>query len=135
MKFPKVGIGVFVMKDGKFLMAKRKVAHGGGSWGLPGGHLEFNESWEDCAIREVMEETGVNIKNIRFVTATNDIFEKEGKHYVTLFILSDYDYGEVSLKEPENFDEWRWVSWREIKNLNKELFVPVANLIKSGFSI
>ena len=63
---PKVGVGVFVLKDGKILMGKRKGAHGEGSWSLPGGHLEFNESWDMCAVRETMEETGVTIKNIRF---------------------------------------------------------------------
>lgn len=36
----RVGIGVFVFKDGKFLMAQRKNAHGDGTWSVPGGHLE-----------------------------------------------------------------------------------------------
>ena len=59
---PKVGFGVFVMKEGKFLIGKRKNAHGEGSWSLPGGHLEFKESWEECAVREVLEEVGVKKK-------------------------------------------------------------------------
>lgn len=55
---------------------------------LPGGHLEFGETPEACAVREVLEETGLEISeaDVRFVTATNDIFEAEGKHYVTLFM-------------------------------------------------
>ena len=75
-KFPRVGIGIFVLKDGKFLLCKRKNSHGAGHWQLPGGHLEFNEKLEDCARREVIEETGVKIKNIRSSTITNDIFKK-----------------------------------------------------------
>ena len=43
---PKVGMGVFVLKDGKILMQRRKGAHGSGTWCLPGGHLEFNEEFD-----------------------------------------------------------------------------------------
>ena len=88
---PKVGIGVMVIKDGKMLLGKRKNAHGEGTWSYPGGHLEFGESWEACSKREVMEETGIQIKNLRFGMVTNDVFEKEHKHYITIFIVADFD--------------------------------------------
>ena len=129
---PKVGVGVFVLKNGKFLIGKRKNAHGGGSWCLPGVHLEFGESWEACAVREVLEETGVRIKNIKFASVTNDIFDAEGKHYITIFILSDYDGGDVEIKEPEKCEEWRWVSW---ESLPEPLFIPMQNLIRNGFNL
>ena len=61
---PKVGVGVIIIKDGKVLLGKRKNAHGEGSWSFPGGHLEFNEELFDCAKREVLEETGIKIKNL-----------------------------------------------------------------------
>ena len=86
-KRPKVGVGVIIIKGNKVLLGKRKNSHGEGSWCFPGGHLEFNESLENCAKREVLEETGVKIKNIRFETITNDIFKDEGKHYITIFML------------------------------------------------
>jgi len=63
-KKPKVGVGIIVIKDNKVLLGKRKNSHGEGSWCFPGGHLEFNESLENCAKREVLEETGIEIKNI-----------------------------------------------------------------------
>ncbi len=83
---PKVGIGVFVMKDDKILFGQRIGSHGEKTWGLVGGHLEFSESFEDCAKREVLEETGLNISHVEFLTVTNDIFEKENKHYVSIFV-------------------------------------------------
>lgn len=53
---------------------------------LPGGHLEFGESWEECARREILEETGLAVRDVRFLTATNDVFAAEKKHYVTIFM-------------------------------------------------
>lgn len=48
----------------------------------------MGESPEACAVREVAEETGLVVQDVdvRFLTATNDIFASEGKHYVTLFV-------------------------------------------------
>jgi 8-oxo-dGTP diphosphatase len=128
---PKVGIGVLIVKNGKVLFGKRKNAHGKGSWCLPGGHLEFNESWEECAIRETLEETGLKIKNIHFVTATNDIFSVEKKHYVTIFMKADYESGELKIMEPEKCEQWEWFDWN---NPPQPLFIPQQNLIKQGYN-
>jgi len=128
---PKVGLGVLIMKEGKVLLGKRKNAHGDGDWCFPGGHLEAEESWEDCARRETKEEAGIEIKNLRFGTATNDIFEKEGKHYVTIIMLADYASGEVTLCEPEKCEKWEWFSWDALPT---PLFVPQQNLLKQKFN-
>ena len=56
---PRIGVVVIIKKDNKILFGKRKGSHGEGSWSFPGGHLEFNENIEDCAVREVLEETGI----------------------------------------------------------------------------
>ena len=58
-KRPKVGVGVFVFKDGKILLGKRKNAHGAGTWSFPGGHIELFEELYECAYRELREETGL----------------------------------------------------------------------------
>ena len=128
---PKVGVGVCIIKDGKVLCGKRKNAHGEGSWSFPGGHLELNESIEDCAKREVAEETGITIKNLRFGPFTNDIFENEKKHYVTLFVIADYDSGQPTPMEPERCEKWDWFAWEDMP---RPLFVSNQNLLKSGFN-
>lgn len=128
---PKVGVGVIIVKNGKVLLGKRKSALGQGDWCFPGGHLEFNESWEECASRETAEETGIAIKNIRFYTATNDIFLKEKKHYITIFMLSDYDSGDVKIMEPEKCEKWEWFEW---KRLPAPLFLPIQNLLKKDLT-
>lgn len=129
-KRPYVGIGVFVFKDGKFLMNHRVGSHGHGSWCLPGGHLEFGESFADTAVREVLEETGVNIKNIRFGAVTNDYFREEGKHYVTIWILSDYDSGEPQILEPEKSVDQGWF---DFDSMPQPLFLPFKQLFESEF--
>ncbi|RJE22345.1 Nudix domain protein [Aspergillus sclerotialis] len=115
---PKIGVGVFVFdKTGKIVLGKRKGSHGSGTWALPGGHLEFGESFEACAAREVLEETGLTIANIRFLTTINDVMEEEGKHYVTI-LMGCTPAGEdpmPKIMEPEKCSAWEWVSWEDIK--------------------
>lgn len=55
---------------------------------MPGGHLEFGESWETCAAREVLEETGLVVTNARFASAVNSVFGNTA-HYVTIFMRAD----------------------------------------------
>jgi len=128
---PKVGIGVIVIKDGKVPLGKRRGSHGEGSWCLPGGHLEFNESFEDCARREVSEEMRMSIKNIRLGTVTNDIFPKESKHYITIYMLADWDSGELQIGEPEKCEEVGWFEWGKFP---EPLFIPLENLLKQGYN-
>lgn len=129
---PYVGVAAIVIKNGKVLLGKRKNSHGAGTWQFPGGHLEFNESVEDCARREVFEETGIKIKNVRLGPYTNDIFIDEQKHYITLFAISEFDSGELKLREPDKCEAWNWFEWSK---LPKPSFLPIKNLQKQGFSI
>jgi 8-oxo-dGTP diphosphatase len=129
-QLPRVGIGVFVFKNNKFIMGQRKGAHGEGSWSVPGGHLDFGETIEKGAQREVMEETGVRIKNIKIVGITNDIFKKEDKHYITIWVVSEWAKGEPYIAEPDKFLD---VKWHDFKHLPKKLFLPWKQLLKSDF--
>ena len=131
-KRPLVGIAVIVLKGNRILLGKRKNSHGTGTWALPGGHLEFNESIEACAAREVLEETGIRIKNLRHGPHTNDIFKKEGKHYVTLFVVADHDSGTPVVKEPRKCEKWEWFEWPPDV---QPLFLPLKNLLKQNFKI
>ena len=115
---PKVGVGVFVLDNlNQFILGKRKGSHGAGMWALPGGHLEFGESFEDCARREVLEETGLDVQHLRFLTATNDVMAAEHKHYVTVFMVCQIVGEHVTPRvlEPEKCECWEWVTWEALK--------------------
>ena len=69
----RVGCGCVVVNDafpGCVLLGERKGSHGAGKLALPGGHLELGESWEDCLLREVQEETNLSIENIKLIHVT-----------------------------------------------------------------
>lgn len=129
---PLVGVAVAVYKQGRFLLGKRKNSHGAGCWQFPGGHLEFGESIEECAGREIFEETGISIRNIRFGPFTNDIFTEERKHYITLFVVADHADGEPTVKEPEKCEQWGWF---DPHDLPQPLFLPIKNLLERKINL
>lgn len=105
--YPKVGVGVMLFRDGKVLMAKRKGSHGAGELSFPGGHLEYMESFEACAVRETREECGVEIKNIKFLYLTN-VMKYAPKHYVHIGLVAELASGEPQVMEPEKAEDWKW---------------------------
>ena len=74
----------------------RKGSHGAGEYALPGGHLEFGESFEQCAERETQEETGLQLQSVNFAWATNSVFSAS-KHHVTIFMQAGLADPEVIL--------------------------------------
>jgi len=127
---PKVGVGVYIFNSkNEILFLRRQGAHGEGSWCPPGGHLEFGESFVDCARREVFEEVGVKIKNVKFFGLTNDIFD-EGKHYITIAMRAEIKSGKVKIMEPDKMTD---LGWFHAKKLPKPLFLPVKNFFKAFF--
>ena len=115
---PKVGVGVMILKDGKVLLGKRKGSHGNGEFAFPGGHLEYMESFADCARRETREECGIEIENIRFQYLAN-VTSYAPKHYVHIGLAADWKSGEPTILEPEKSESW---GWYEIDNLPQPMF-------------
>ena len=125
MNLPNVGVGILIVKDGAILLGKRKGAHGAGTWAAPGGKLEFGESIEACARRELFEETGLHLLAMKFGPYTNDLFEAENEHYLTAFVIVEQFSGTLLLKEPEKCEGWHWQSW---DLLPEPLFAPIVSL-------
>lgn len=128
---PRIGVGVLIMRNDRVLLGQRAGSHGAGTWAPPGGHLEYGESIEQCAMREVQEETGLCIGSITYGPYTNDVFMSEGKHYVTLMVTAQCPTGDPKLLEPSKCSSWQWFSWAELPS---PLFAPLVTLIRTGYS-
>lgn len=115
---PKVGVGVMILKDGKILLGKRKCSHGEGEYAFPGGHLEYIESFADCARREVSEECGIAIENIRFQYLAN-VTKYAPKHYTHIGLVADWKNGEAKVLEPDKSESW---DWYDIDKLPQPMF-------------
>lgn len=124
---PMVGIGVMVVKDDKVLLGKRKGSHGKGEYAWPGGHMEYMESFEDCAKREVMEETGMEIENVRFLRLFN-LKEYAPKHYVDIGLIADWKRGEPRVMEPDRIEGW---DWYDKDDLPEPLFSTIPSYLEA----
>jgi 8-oxo-dGTP diphosphatase len=123
---PKVGVAVLVIKDRKVLLGKRKSAHGQGTWSAPGGHLEFGETFEACAKRELLEETGLIAASAKKLWLSNDIFLQSAKHYVTIFMIVEKFSGNIQNMESDKCEGWDWF---DLNNFPSPLFLPLENLV------
>jgi 8-oxo-dGTP diphosphatase len=121
---PKVGVGVLVIKEGKILLGKRKSSHGEGTWSPAGGHLEYGETIEECAKRELLEETGLKALSVKLGSWTNDVIDS--KHYITIFALVEEFEGDPQLLEPNKCEGWQWFSK---DSLPSPLFQPVTSFL------
>ncbi len=115
---PKIGIGILIFKDGKILLGKRKDNHGVGEYEVPGGDLDYMESFEECARRETLEETGLEIENIKFLDLQN-LKTYAPEHYVDIGFMADWKSGEPRVLEPEKSEGWNWY---DLNNLPRPLF-------------
>lgn len=125
---------MIVQRCGLVLLGERigaHGAHGAHTWALPGGHLEFGETPERCARREVQEESGLEIHSLARGPYTSDVFEAEGRHYVTLFVLAHSDSGQAQRMEPAKCLRWGWFAWSE---LPAPLFKPLQTLVDIGYA-
>jgi len=128
------GIGVMILKDRKILLGKRhtdpkkadSALKGSGAWTMPGGKLDFQESFEEGASREVKEETGIKIKNPKVICVNNDIVENA--HFVTIGLLVTEFEGEPKVMEPTEITEWEWFA---SKDLPKNIYFPSKKILEN----
>ncbi|KPJ55643.1 hypothetical protein AMJ49_06690 [Parcubacteria bacterium DG_74_2] len=136
-KKPGIGVGIMIFKDGKVLLGRRhddpdradSELHGEGTWTMPGGKLHFQEGLKQAAIREVLEETDIRIKEFEVISVSNDIVPDN--HFVTIgFFCTEFE-GEPKVMEPDEITKWEWF---DLDNLPLHVFPPSEKIIKNYLS-
>ena len=123
---PRIGVGIIIRRGDEVLLIRRRNVHGSGSWSTPGGHLDYGESPEACAVREAKEETGVVVSNVNFRAITNDVFKAEGRHYITVWMEGEHQMGEPVVNAPHEMSEVAWFRWDKLPS---PLFLSLENLL------
>jgi len=123
-------MGVLVMRRGRVLLGRRRGSHGEGYYAAPGGHIEFGESFEQAARREVREETGLEIADLKLLSIGNYVFKREDgeRHYIDVDFVCEALTGEPQLAEREKCDGW---DWYDLDDLPQPLFIVTRRMIES----
>ncbi|KAH8894201.1 hypothetical protein GQ53DRAFT_793142 [Thozetella sp. PMI_491] len=132
----RVGVAAIIVDDnGRMVMGKRKgAALGVGQWQFPGGHLEMGETYFGCAEREALEESGLKVKAIKLVSATDGLFSPT-QQYITLFVLCRREdpQEQPRVLEPHKCEGWSWQTWQDVRNIIRDgtegVFLPITNLL------
>tara|TARA_Y100000310_G_C20527666_1_gene736870 strand:- start:41 stop:487 length:447 start_codon:yes stop_codon:yes gene_type:complete len=129
-----VGIGIMLLRDNKILLGKRhedpkkadSALHGAGTWTMPGGKVDFGETIENAAKRELLEETGIKANSIDLISVSDEILEDV--HFVTNgFICNDFE-GEAKVLEPNEITEWKWFNIHEVP---EKIFFPSEKVLQN----
>ena len=114
---PIVGIGAIIVCDGKMLLEKRKNDPGKGRWSVPGGVVELGENVTQTVIREVKEETGLDVAEPEHIDVVDQITRDENGRIKYHFVIIDYlvDLKGGTLKAASDADELEWVSLDDVE--------------------
>jgi len=129
---PRVGVGAITIQNRKVLLVKRGAEPSRGLWAIPGGTLKLGETLQECAAREILEETGVTIK-VGDCVYVFDFIERDDEkkikfHFVIIDFAAEYVAGVP--KGADDALEARWLSAAELQEL------PVSqNTIKALSSL
>ena len=118
-----VGVGAVVLDGGRVLLVKRGQEPLKGEWALPGGRLELGETLTEGVVREVLEETGLQVRPIAHVETVERISrDGDGRvqyHYVLVDWLCKLDGGELCCGD--DAEDARWWPLEDVRSGAVEL--------------
>ena len=113
---PVVGVGVVVWKDGRVLLIRRGKSPMRGCWSLPGGRQELGETVREAAVREVREETGVEIRLGALLDVVDTIRRNDGGAVDLQYTLVDFD-ADWAAGEPQAASDAEQAQWSDPDDL------------------
>jgi 8-oxo-dGTP diphosphatase len=115
---PNVGIGIIIENADKKILVGKRIGSHAPFYSIPGGHLEVGETFEEAAIKEVLEETGLKIHAPKVLCVTNNLktFKTENKHHVSVTLYTNQFEGVPKVMEKEKCESWEWLEPTNIPN-------------------
>jgi ADP-ribose pyrophosphatase YjhB (NUDIX family) len=125
-----------VARQGRVLLVRRANPPYAGRWGFPGGHIEWGESTQAAAVRELQEETGVRAIPGDVLTALDVITPAEGErqhHFVLIAVRCQWVAGE-GVANDDALDVG-WFSPQEIADIGATVSVDVERLARMALAL
>lgn len=126
----RVRIAVILIKDNKILLIRQEKA-GHSYWLVPGGGVNFGEEISSCAIREIKEETNLEVKLGKLLFINESIAPSGNKHLINLFFLGEIESGEIKLAKEDNLKELSFIDIEKLSFL--ELHPPIGKFIQEAY--
>ncbi len=115
MSEPRLTAAVLIEHDGKYLLTERQGDHFSGHWVIPGGGVQFGETLQDAALREIKEETNLDVEIVKFIGFKEIINVPGNYHSIVFFYLAKPKH--LNLKLDEESAQAQFFSVAEIKKL------------------
>ena len=112
---PRITSAVLVTKDDKFLLAERNKENYNGYWIIPGGGVEFGETTQEAAVREIKEETNLEVDITQLIGYKEIINVPGSYHSIVFFYLATPKHTKIEARE--DVSKARFFSLDEIKKL------------------
>ncbi|MDC7235952.1 MAG: NUDIX domain-containing protein [Spirochaetales bacterium] len=123
-------VAVLVKQKNRYIILRRGREPGKGMLDLPGGFVDPGESAEDSCRREIREELGIKISNLRYICSRPNIYPYKGVTYHTCDMFFTAESGDdVFTRQEDEIDEILLLSKEEIE-INQFAFDSIKNLLK-----
>ena len=131
---PSIRVSLLLFDPANRILLVKHRKNGREYWVLPGGHLEYGETIEECAVRELLEETSLTGKFDRLVSVSESIAPNGSRHIINLFaLLQNETKGELKIGDGEDMlTDLRYFDLDELKNIT--LYPDLKDFLKDGLA-